>query len=337
MSRSSTAPTGRSLSKRHGSVTTDEFRAQGYLPEALVNYLALLGWSYDDKTTIMSRDELVERFSLERVSKSPAVFDYEKLTWMNGVYLRALPEQEYGDALLVWLRDQGYDWDEELVRRAVPLVQEKIALLSEFPGFAGFLFGPVEPEPAQLDGSGGAAGGGRRRRGGRRAIHGRGDRGGAAPARRRAGVEAARRVSADPHRRHRLEGLARPLREHRATGPRRGGEAALCLVASPAMAALDGKRIRHTVVFDLRHPHGSPEEADFLAAAERLAAIPDVEAFELLREVSPKNAYRFGISMEFADQVAYAAYNDHPDHVRFVDERWLPEVSDFLEVDYSAR
>ena len=103
------------------------------------------------------------------------------------------------------------------------------------------------------------------------------------------------------------------------------------------MAALDGKRIRHTVVFGLRHPHGSPEEADFLAAAERLAAIPGVEAFELLREVSPKNTYRFGISMEFADQVAYAAYNDHPDHVQFVDERWLPEVSDFLEVDYSAR
>jgi hypothetical protein len=103
------------------------------------------------------------------------------------------------------------------------------------------------------------------------------------------------------------------------------------------MAALDGKRIRHTVVFDLHHPHGSPEEADFLAAAERLAAIPGVEAFELLREVSPKNTYRFGISMEFADQVAYAGYNDHADHVRFVDDRWLPEVSDFLEVDYSAR
>ncbi len=119
-----------------------------------MNYLALLGWSYDDKTTIMSRDELVERFSLERVSKSPAVFDYEKLTWMNGVYLRALPEQEYGDALLAWLRDQGYDWDEELVRRTVPLVQEKIALLSEFPGYAGFLFGPAEPDRAQLDGSG---------------------------------------------------------------------------------------------------------------------------------------------------------------------------------------
>jgi glutamyl-tRNA synthetase len=145
---------GAGLSKRHGSVTTDEFRAQGYLPAALVNYLALLGWSYDDRTTIMSREELVERFSLYRVSKSPAVFDYEKLTWMNGVYLRALSEQEYGNALVGWLREQGYDWDDELVRRAVPLVQKKIELLSEFPAYAGFLFGPVETDPAELDGDG---------------------------------------------------------------------------------------------------------------------------------------------------------------------------------------
>jgi glutamyl-tRNA synthetase len=144
---------GAKLSKRHGAVSVGDFRRDGYLAEALMNFLALLGWSYDDKTTIMSRDELVERFSLERVSKSPAVFDYEKLTWMNGVYLRALPEREYGDALLAWLRDQGYDWNEELVRRTVPLVQEKIALLSEFPAFAGFLFAPMEPDAAQLDGS----------------------------------------------------------------------------------------------------------------------------------------------------------------------------------------
>jgi hypothetical protein len=103
------------------------------------------------------------------------------------------------------------------------------------------------------------------------------------------------------------------------------------------MAALDGKRIRHTVVFDLRHTPGSSKEVDFLAAAELLAAIPGVEAFEVLREVSPKNSYRFGISMEFPDEAAYAAYNDHPDHVRFVEQRWLPEVSDFLEIDYAAR
>jgi glutamyl-tRNA synthetase len=146
-------PDGSSLSKRHGSVTVDEFRHQGYLPQALVNYLALLGWSYDDRTTVMSRDELVERFTLDRVTKSPAVFDYEKLTWLNGVYLRALPPEEYAAELVRWLRDNGYEWDETRVREAAPLVQEKIALLSEFPAFAGFLFGPVEVDRAALDGS----------------------------------------------------------------------------------------------------------------------------------------------------------------------------------------
>jgi glutamyl-tRNA synthetase len=145
---------GRPLAKRHGAVTVEEFRAQGYLPEALVNFLALLGWSHDDRTTIMSRDELVERFTLERVGASPAAFDYEKLEWMNGVYLRALSPDEYADRLVSYLREQGIDWDEELVRRAAPLVQEKISTLGEFPGFAGFLFGEVEPDRAHLDGGG---------------------------------------------------------------------------------------------------------------------------------------------------------------------------------------
>jgi stress responsive alpha/beta barrel protein len=96
-------------------------------------------------------------------------------------------------------------------------------------------------------------------------------------------------------------------------------------------------RIRHTVAFTLAHAEGSAGERDFLDAAERLAAVPGVEAFELLAEISPKNGYRFGISMEFADQAAYDGYNAHPDHVRFVQQRWLAEVSDFLEVDYRAR
>jgi hypothetical protein len=100
---------------------------------------------------------------------------------------------------------------------------------------------------------------------------------------------------------------------------------------------MDPSRIRHTVAFALVHAPGSDEESEFLAAAERLAAIPGVEAFELLAEVSPKNDYRFGISMEFADRRAYEGYNGHPDHVRFVEERWLREVTDFLEIDYAAR
>lgn len=96
-------------------------------------------------------------------------------------------------------------------------------------------------------------------------------------------------------------------------------------------------RIRHTVAFTLSHPEASAEERDFLAAVERLSAIPGVEAFELLAEVSPKNSYRFGISMEFADRAVYDGYNEHPDHVSFVQTRWLAEVSDFLELDYAAR
>jgi hypothetical protein len=102
------------------------------------------------------------------------------------------------------------------------------------------------------------------------------------------------------------------------------------------MTDLAAGRIRHTVVFTLSHPEGSPAETDFLITAGALSSIPGVEAFQILRETSPKNAYRFGISMEFAGPAAYAAYNEHPDHVRFVNERWLPEVSDFLEVDYET-
>ncbi|HTS73997.1 MAG TPA: glutamate--tRNA ligase [Gaiellaceae bacterium] len=145
-------PDGRKLSKRHGAITVEDFRAEGYIPEAFVNFMALLGWSYDDHTEIMSREELVDRFTLERVGKSAAVFDYDKLKHLNGVYLRALPPDEYADRLVAYLRERGYEWDEELVRRATPLVQEKIATLGEFPAFAGFLFARPVPD-ATADGA----------------------------------------------------------------------------------------------------------------------------------------------------------------------------------------
>ncbi|HTO24437.1 MAG TPA: glutamate--tRNA ligase [Gaiellaceae bacterium] len=145
---------GKKLSKRHGAVSVEEFRKDGYLPEALLNFLALLGWAPDGETTIMSRDELVARFSLERVSSSPAQFDYAKLDWMNGVYIRALEPHAFAHALLIWLGEQGYEWDAQLVAKAAPLVQEKIARLAEFPAYAGFLFHDVTPDPADLDGGG---------------------------------------------------------------------------------------------------------------------------------------------------------------------------------------
>ncbi len=142
---------GRKLSKRHGAISVDEFRLAGYVPEALMNFLALLGWAPDGETTLMSRDELVERFSLERVGSNPATFDYAKLDWMNGVYLRELPPDEYADRLVSYLREQGSDWPDERIRAAAPLVQEKIGRLGEFASFAGFLFHDVEPDPSLLD------------------------------------------------------------------------------------------------------------------------------------------------------------------------------------------
>ena len=145
---------GRKLSKRHGAVSVEEFREGGYYAPALLNYLALLGWSYDDRREIFSRDELVELFTLERVGASAAIFDHQKLTHLNGLYLRALPVEEYAEALDAFLREQDYAWDEALVRRAAPLVQEKIATFAEFPDFARFLFEPVSPDPSLLDGSG---------------------------------------------------------------------------------------------------------------------------------------------------------------------------------------
>jgi glutamyl-tRNA synthetase len=147
-------PDGRKLSKRHGAVSVEEFRREGYYAPAVLNYLALLGWSYDDRRELFTREDLVELFSLGRVGASPAVFDYQKLKHLNGVYLRALSPPEYADRLVAYLREQECEWDEQLVRRAAPLVQEKIATLGEFPEFGGFLFQPVEPDRALIDGSG---------------------------------------------------------------------------------------------------------------------------------------------------------------------------------------
>jgi hypothetical protein len=93
--------------------------------------------------------------------------------------------------------------------------------------------------------------------------------------------------------------------------------------------------IRHTVVFKLKHPLGSALERDFLNAAQNLATIPNMAKFECLRQVSAKNKFDFGLSMEFESQADYDSYNLHPLHAAFVEDRWKSEVADFLEIDYT--
>lgn len=94
--------------------------------------------------------------------------------------------------------------------------------------------------------------------------------------------------------------------------------------------------IRHTAVFRLKHPAGSADEKDFLNAIAKLKSIKGVEKFEVLRQVSPKSEFEFGVSMEFETQADYDSYNTHPEHVAFVQGRWLPEVATFTEIDYVA-
>ncbi len=134
------------LSKRHGAVAVEWFRDHGYLPEALVNYLALLGWSYDEKTTFFSREDLVQKFDLARVSHNPAAFDREKLDWMNGHYIREASDDRLTDLVLEALERAGIAADRETVARAIPLVKERMRLLTEAPALLRFLFEDVEPD-----------------------------------------------------------------------------------------------------------------------------------------------------------------------------------------------
>jgi len=102
------------------------------------------------------------------------------------------------------------------------------------------------------------------------------------------------------------------------------------------MAQLNSTRIRHSVIFKLKHAKGSAEERDFFNAAKKLGAIPGVEKFECLKQVSRENKFEFGISMEFANQQLYDQYNNHPEHTAFVQQRWMKEVVDFMEIDFEV-
>ena len=133
------------LSKRHGSVSITEYREQGYLPEAMVNFLALLGWSLDDKTDILSRDKLINSFSLERVSRTAAVFNHDKLNWMNGAYIRSLDIDNFTKRALPFLEkylpaDVERPLPIDYIRKIMPLVQERARTLAEVPELIVFFF-----------------------------------------------------------------------------------------------------------------------------------------------------------------------------------------------------
>jgi glutamyl-tRNA synthetase len=134
-------PDGKPLSKRHGSTSVEAFREKGYLPEALVNYLALLGWSKDDHTTFISRSDLIASFDLSRVSSNPAVFDTEKLRWMNNHYVQQLDDDELAARCLHFLTEDGLTIDDlGVLRRAMPVVRERMRTLDEAPELLRFLF-----------------------------------------------------------------------------------------------------------------------------------------------------------------------------------------------------
>ncbi|HEU0249226.1 MAG TPA: glutamate--tRNA ligase [Solirubrobacteraceae bacterium] len=139
-------PDGKKLSKRHGAASVQELRDAGYLPAAVRNYLALLGWGAGDDATVLSTEELIERFTLERVSRNPARFDEVKLRWLDGVHIRSLPVAELADRLLEYLRAsdsevaQAAGADRALLEGAVAISQEKIQTLADFWPLARFFF-----------------------------------------------------------------------------------------------------------------------------------------------------------------------------------------------------
>ena len=142
------------LSKRHGAASTLDYRDQGFLPESLMNFLALLGWSYDDKTEIFSREQLVEYFSFDRVGKAGSVFNIDKLQWMNGVYIREMAPERLTSLVAGRLASdlpEAQPIDEAYLGRVVPLVQDRLKLLSEARELTEFfLVDTITPDPADL-------------------------------------------------------------------------------------------------------------------------------------------------------------------------------------------
>jgi glutamyl-tRNA synthetase len=141
-------PDGKKLSKRHGDTAMSAYRDAGYLPEAMDNYLALLGWNVGEEEDVVSLTDMVQRFELEAVSRNPAIFDTRKLEWLNGVYIREMDDEDFAAAALpLVVADLGRELDDderETFRAMVPLVKERTKLLPEVTTQMRFLFSPID-------------------------------------------------------------------------------------------------------------------------------------------------------------------------------------------------
>ena len=295
-------PNRQRLSKRDGAASVEQLRDAGYLPEAVVNYLALLGWSLDGERELFTLDELAGLFSLERVNAAPAVFDHQKLLWMNGVHMRALSQEALTERLVTFLRG-----DRLAARRAARAGRRGHAARAREDrdarrvraATAGFLFGPVEIEPERARAharerraptrcSTQAARAARRARAVRRGL----DRAGAARARRGARAEAEGGLRADPDRAHadarsrpacsrarRCSGATRSLdrlsrRPRAARLTQRGDGPARAWVAT-ARARSDGCSTVAAATAPAARPPASPSPGLAAHAAGRHAPLPE--------------------------------------------------------------
>lgn len=134
---------GQKLSKRHGSTAVKDFKAKGYLPEALLNYVTLVGWSYDDKTEFFTKEQLEKCFDIKKIHTAPGIFDYKKLDWFNGQYIRAKSDEELATLILPYMKNAGIDVSEKALLKYIPLIKERIKVLSDAPVMLSFLFKPV--------------------------------------------------------------------------------------------------------------------------------------------------------------------------------------------------
>ncbi len=160
---------GQKLSKRHGSTSLRDFIAAGYLPEAIINYISLIGWSYDDSREFFEKEDLEKLFVLEKLNKAPGVFDYKKLEWFNGQYIRKLSDDDLKARIIPYLRDSGNIADpptaeqDRMLNDLIPIVKERLKLLSDIVPMTAFLFSDIKGYPAEelipkkLDAAGTAA------------------------------------------------------------------------------------------------------------------------------------------------------------------------------------